>query len=119
MLKCVQFHVRHRWGLGICFYVGFGVDISVKLRIWCDLCEKLSIDYRLLSDFIMSFVGYAMNSCWSDDCEGVVLCEILSLMWLYSSCVSCFGVWVVVSNWKMEQIVIRGIKWEWEIVQSS
>ena len=49
-----------------------------------------------------------------------MLCEILSLMWSCNCCVTCFSVGAVVSEWKIEQIVMGGgVKWEWEIVQSS
>ena len=49
-----------------------------------------------------------MNSNWSIDCEKVVLCEILSLMWSYCFCASCLGAWEVVSDWVMGQIVMQG-----------
>jgi hypothetical protein len=32
----------------------------------------------------MSSMRWAKNYHWSDDCEGLVLCEILDLMWSYS-----------------------------------
>ena len=53
----------------------------------------------------MSSMEKAKNSHWSDDCEVVVLNELLSLIWSYNSCASCSGVWAV-SDWKMEHIVI-------------
>ena len=35
-----------------------------------------------------------------------MLCEMLSLTWSHSSCGSCFGVWVVVSDRVIGQIVL-------------
>lgn len=40
--------------------------------------------------------------------RGVVLCEMLSLVWSFSSYVSCFGAWTMVSDWEMGQIVMGG-----------
>jgi len=35
-----------------------------------------------------------------------VLCEMLGLTWSYSSCGSCFGVRVVLSDWMIECIIL-------------
>ena len=37
-----------------------------------------------------------------------MLCEMLSLMWSCNCCVTCFSVGAVVSEWKIEQIVMGG-----------
>ena len=62
---------------------------------------------------VEEFQGITLH--WSDDCEGVVLCEMLSLMWSYSSCGSCFGVWVVVRLGDRENNNGE-FKWGWQIV---
>ena len=35
-----------------------------------------------------------------------MLYEMLHLMWSYNFCASCFGVWVVVSDWEIGRIVM-------------
>ena len=47
----------------------------------------------------MSSMGWAGNYRSSNDFEGLVLCEMLTLMWSYSFCASCSSTWAVVSNW--------------------
>ena len=90
-------------GFGYMFVCWFGVDvIIVQLKFWCDLCEKPSIGCRIPRDVFYKFYRNRLGiSHWSDDCEGVVLCEMLNLMWSYSFCANCFGAWAVVNNWEM------------------
>ena len=57
-----------------------GGDSIVELGVWCDLFKDPSIGCKSLREFFMIPMGYAKNSCGSDDCKGVVLCEMLSLM---------------------------------------
>jgi hypothetical protein len=99
VLKWPHVQVRHVMGFEYIFEYWFVVDVLVELRVWCDLCERLSIGFGILKDSFMSSMGEVGNSHWNNDYEGVVLCEMLGLTWSYSSCGSCFGVWVVVSDW--------------------